>query len=133
MECLVSPHHARPLSACLSRGDPPHCQSRRGQKRGARTGLIPLSVPEVRRLLLTLDEPPERVPSRLAWSTFRRKHQAVAQRCHAARRAQRQPIAITSPTMQVLSTPVLALTDERWTRIALLLPPQGSRRGRPPN
>jgi hypothetical protein len=90
-------------------------------------------VPEVRRLLLTLNEPPERFPFRLAWSTVRRKHQAVAQRCHAARRAQRQPIVHTVPTMQVLATPLLTLTDERWKRIALLLPPQRPRRGRPPN
>jgi transposase len=35
--------------------------------------------------------------------------------------------------MQVLATPLLTLTDERWRRIALLLPPQRPRRGRPPN
>jgi len=50
-------------------------------------------------LLLTLDEPPERCCFHLAWSTFRRKHQAIARRCHATRRAQRQPIPGGVPTM----------------------------------
>lgn len=84
-------------------------------------------------MLLTLNEPPEHFPFRLAWSTFRRTHQAVAQRCHAARRAQRPPLSHHFPTVQVLSTPILELTDERWTRITPLLPPPGPRRGRPPN
>ena len=90
-------------------------------------------MPEVRRLLLTLDEPPERFPFRLAWSTFRRNHQAIAQRCHAARRAKRQPIPSVGATIQVLPDTTLALTDERWARIAPLLPPQTVRIGRPPN
>jgi len=94
--------------------------------------LIPLTVPEVRRLLLTLDEPPERIPFRLAWSTFRRNHQAIAQRCHATRRAKRQPIPSGSPTIHVLPNITLELTDERWARIAPLLPPQMPRIGRPP-
>jgi len=84
-------------------------------------------------LLLTCNEPPERFSFHLAWSTFRRKHQAVARRCHAARRAQRQPVALNVPTTQVLCAPVLELTDERWARIAPLLAPRTPRIGRPPN
>jgi len=80
-----------------------------------------------------LDEPPERFPFRLAWSAFRRNHQAIARRCHAARRAKRQPIPGGDPTIQVLPDTTLALTDERWARIAPLLPPQTVRIGRPPN
>ncbi len=94
--------------------------------------MIPLTVPEVRRLLLTLDEPPERFPFRLAWSIFRRNHQAIAQRCHAARRAKRQPTPSGIPTVHVLPTIPLELTDERWARIAPLLPARMSRTGRPP-
>jgi hypothetical protein len=90
-------------------------------------------VPEVRRLLLALAEPPEHFSFRLAWSAFRRKHQAIAQRCHAARRAQRQPIATMSPTLQVLAASRLELTEERWACIAPLLPPRTSRTGRPPH
>jgi len=84
-------------------------------------------------LLLALAEPPDRFRFRLAWSAFRRQHQAIARRCHAARRAQRQPIATTSPMMQVLAASRLELTEERWARIAPLLAPQTPRIGRPPN
>lgn len=84
-------------------------------------------------MLLALAEPPERFPFRLAWSTFRRQHQAIARRCHAARRAQRQQIATTSPTMQALPATGLELTEERWARIVPLLAPQTPRIGRPPH
>jgi hypothetical protein len=84
-------------------------------------------------LLLTFNEPPEHFPFRLAWSAFRRKHQAIARRCHAARRAQRQPIATTNPTLQVLPRSGLELTEERWACIAPLLAPQTPRTGRPPH
>ena len=90
-----------------------------------------MTLPEVRRLLLALDEPPERGAARLAWSAFRRRHQAIAKRCHAARRAQRQPMASGDPPIQVLSAGELALTDERWARIAPFLPPQKPPTGRP--
>ncbi len=49
--------------------------------------LLPLTVPEVRRLLWRLIwsamPPPEAV---LAWSRWRRRHQAQARRCHYKRR-----------------------------------------------
>lgn len=51
--------------------------------------LIPMTVPEVRRLLLILAEPDERFSIRLTWSLFRRRHQAIAKRCHATRRSLR--------------------------------------------
>jgi len=50
-------------------------------------GLVPLSVPEVRRLLWVVLRP--RVPTpwfALAWSVWRRLHQAGAMRCHYRRR-----------------------------------------------
>jgi transposase len=82
-------------------------------------------------LLLALDEPPERCAVRLAWSAFRRRHQAIAKRCHAARRARRQPAAGGGPPVQALPAGDLELTDERWARIAPLLPPQRPPTGRP--
>jgi hypothetical protein len=88
-------------------------------------------VPEVRRLLLTLDEAPEQCPFRLAWSAFRRHHQAVAQRCHAARRARRHHDSPGAPIIHLLSARHVALSDEQWARIAPLLPPQKPRTGRP--
>jgi hypothetical protein len=52
--------------------------------------LIPLTVPEVRRLLWRLLwrqlPPPGAV---LAWSRWRRRHQATARRCHYRRRLAR--------------------------------------------
>ncbi len=44
--------------------------------------MIPLTVPEVRRLVLAMGEAAERRPFRLAWSRWRRVHQAVAARDH---------------------------------------------------
>jgi transposase len=81
--------------------------------------------------LLTLAEPPERLQFRLAWSTFRRRHQAGAKRCHAARRARAPSAGI--PTIQVLSSGDFRLTDEQWARIAAVLPPQKPATGRPAN
>lgn len=88
-------------------------------------------MPEVRRLLLTLTEAPERRSGRLAWSAFRRRHQAVAGRCHAARRVRQQPDPQGTLTVQILGPAVPELTDVRWARIAPLLPPQKPPTGRP--
>jgi transposase len=82
-------------------------------------------------LLLTLDEAPERSPLRLAWSTFRRRHQALAKRCHAARRARGQAVASSGPPIQILAASALELTAEQWARLAPLLPPQHPPTGRP--
>lgn len=49
--------------------------------------LIPLTVPEVRRLLWgVVWRAFPTVEHVLAWSTWRRHHQAVAKRCHYKRR-----------------------------------------------
>jgi hypothetical protein len=54
--------------------------------------VIPLTAPEVRRLLLGLVwdrlKPAERV---LAWSEWRRQHQAKARACHYKKRQARTP------------------------------------------
>jgi hypothetical protein len=86
----------------------------------------------VRRLLLALDEPPGRFGFRLAWSRWRRRHQAVARRCHIARRAREEPAnASACPAPPHLATSP-ALTDEQWARVSPLLPPQQPPVGRPP-
>jgi hypothetical protein len=91
-----------------------------------------LTAPEVRRLLLALSEPPDRFGFRLLWSTWRRHHQAVAQRCHTARRARlHPPAAVQSPDPVVLATSP-DLTDDQWARVSPLLPPQRPPIGRPP-
>jgi hypothetical protein len=88
-------------------------------------------VPEVRRLVLALGEPAERQPFRLGWSRWRRAHQAVAARCHAARRALRRE---AHPPARAAPPPAAAeagLSDAEWRRVAPLLPPQRPPKGRP--
>lgn len=89
-------------------------------------------MPEVRRLLLALNEPSDRFGFRLLWSTWRRHHQAVAQRCHTARRARRQPPAATQPPEAGTLATGPELTDDQWARVSPLLPPQRPPVGRPP-
>jgi len=88
---LVSPHHAGVACPCRPRCDP---GPRRGvRKRGnprLRDGLIPLTVPEVRRLLYGLIWQATPAPDHvLAWSRWRRRQQACAQHCHYRRRLNR--------------------------------------------
>ncbi len=93
--------------------------------------MIPLTVPETRRLVLAMAGPAAQRPFRLAWSQWRRAHQAVAARCHAARRALRQeegsPVRVVPPLPQGHR----ALSDAEWERIRPLLPPQKPGTGRP--
>ena len=95
--------------------------------------MIPLTVPEVRRLVLAMGDDAERRAFRLGWSRWRRAHQAVAARCHAARRALRE--GVRSPTRAVPApVPVpekMGLTDAEWQRVAPVLPPQKPATGRP--
>lgn len=75
---LPTYRHARP------------CAQASKQVRGARTqaeDLIPLTVPEVRRLLAALIwHQPSTANTVLDWSRWRRRHQARARRCHYTRR-----------------------------------------------
>jgi hypothetical protein len=99
--------------------------------------MIPLTVPEVRRLILAMSGPHEERGFRLGWSLWRRAHQAVAKRCHAAKRdllrprppggAQPEP---TTTAMPPLPTMPSRLTDTQWACIEALLPRNGGR-GRP--
>ena len=80
--------HAGP---CLPGGSPATGQRRLLRKKGGEPewdeSLIPLTVPEVRRLLYKLIWQPRPSPKRvLAWSRWRRRHQARARRCHYQRR-----------------------------------------------
>jgi hypothetical protein len=88
-------------------------------------------VPEVRRLVLAMAEGGEHRAFRLGWSIWRRTHQAIAARCHAARRARKRdspPLAHT-PTPPVAERP--ELTDAEWALIRSLLPAQQPPVGRP--
>ena len=88
-------------------------------------------MPEVRRLVAALGEAAERRPFRLGWSRWRRAHQAVAARGHAARhelrRGARPP---TRAAPQSAAAPAW-LTDAEWHLIQPLLPSQQPATGRP--
>jgi hypothetical protein len=94
--------------------------------------LIPLTVPEVRRLVLAMGEAAAQRSFRLAWSRWRRAHQAVAARCHAARRTLHQA---SQPPARAAPPPAIAagveLTDAAWRLVQPLLPPQKATTGRP--
>lgn len=103
---------------------------------------IGLTVPEVRRLLLALAEPPARWRFRLAWSHWRRQHQAVARRCHRARRARTRaptvrpdPVATPAGADSGVVSAVVPensdLTDAQWAALVPLLPARQPHRGRP--
>jgi SRSO17 transposase len=51
-------------------------------------GLIPLTLNEIRRLLIRLLAPTQTLTHLLQWSLWRRRHQATARDCHYRRRAQ---------------------------------------------
>jgi transposase len=93
--------------------------------------LIPLTVPEVRRLLRLVSEAEEQRLQRLHWSRWRRRHQAVAQRSHIARRARQRPARAERPPVVGAVPGTAALTDAHWAQLAPLLPPQKPRTGRP--
>jgi len=79
---------------------------------------------------------------RMGWSLWRRTHQAVAKRCHSARRSLRWAGGTPSAALQdstimrvietipePMRTPVL--TDSEWERLSPLMPPQKPPIGRP--
>ena len=91
--------------------------------------------------MLAMAEPEAEREFRMGWSLWRRAHQAVAKRCHSARRslrrAQTPPAALQNSTMRVIDAipePMLTplLTDSEWERLSpLLMPPQRPPTGRP--
>jgi hypothetical protein len=86
-------------------------------------------VPEVRRLMLVLAADEAQRAFLLGWSHWRRAHQAVAKRCHTARRA-RERGRLPAPAA-LLTLPPRAVSDAEWERVRPLLPPQKPRTGRP--
>lgn len=73
-----------PLPATLPLPDPERVQTTAGVDLPV---MVPLSVPEIRRLFFyLLEKPPLSRFFRLGWSFFRRTHQAIARRCHYKRR-----------------------------------------------
>ena len=89
MGWLVPAHHLVYAGAGVSGGDPASGDGtrRKGGCYGLDEDLIPLTVPEVRRLLTRLiwkeSQPSDFI---LYWSWWRRRHQARARLCHYKRR-----------------------------------------------
>jgi SRSO17 transposase len=92
---------------------------------------IPLTLPEVRRLIQALACSDKERQHRLRWSRWRRVHQAVAKRCHAARRQHYAPaLPLPAAPIPPLLPGIGILTDSHWPLIELLLPAP-ARVGRP--
>lgn len=86
----------------------------------------------MRRLLLAQAAAEQEWRNELWWSQFRRRHQAVAQRCHRARAAERHQPIQEPGTLVVLDSGAVDLTEERWEQVAMLLEAKAPKTGRPP-
>ena len=75
--------------------------------------------------------PEEERAGHLAWSHWRRRHQATACRSHRVRRATTYPDLASRPPSVVPVQGTAALTAALWGQIEPLLPPQKPRTGRP--
>ena len=94
-------------------------------------------------MILAMARPKQEREFRLGWSLWRRAHQAVAKRSHAAtRKAKRDPLQKRAPDLassapitptKPFSTPMVTppLTDEKWECIRPLMPSQKPPKGRP--
>lgn len=94
----------------------------------------------MRRLILAMAGPEEEREFRLGWSLWRRAHQAVAKRCHTARRAlhhekmppPRPSHPPTGAAVDVVPEPMnIRLSDEGWALLKPLLPSHKPPLGRP--
>lgn len=92
--------------------------------------MIPLTIPETRRLALALGAPAARCAFGFGRSRRRRGHQAVAARCHAARHARTRGQSANDRTILPAALARGAVTDAGWERVRLVLPPQQPRTGR---
>ena len=90
---MVSAYYIIAAGARVSDSDEGTGSRERRPKRGVLeldAELIPLTVPEVRRLLVALVwSEPVPVERTMHWSFWRRRHQARARRCHYKRRLSR--------------------------------------------
>lgn len=82
------------------------------------------------RLLRLVDAPADRRAAGLRWSAWRRAHQAVARRCHIARRARGQPPPPPRPAAIISLAGVPAPTEALIARLLAVLP-RAAATGRP--
>ena len=82
-------------------------------------------------MLGLLNGPEEERARHVAWSQWRRRHQATARRCHRLRRATQHADLAGRPPPVVPVRGTAALTPALWAQLEPLLPPQKPRTGRP--
>lgn len=83
--------------------------------------------------MLAMGEAAEQQPFRLGWSRWRRAHQAVAARCHTARRVLRDTARAPARAAPSPAPADAGLTDVEWRLIEPVLPPRKPTTGRPCN
>ncbi len=69
----------------------PRAPTRAGQQSPADPGLIPFTVPEIKRLYILFSQTLHSIAHGLRWSLWRRRHQARARWYHRRARLRRQP------------------------------------------
>lgn len=89
-------------------------------------------MPEVQRLLRLADEPQRQRRFHQWWSSFRRRHQATARRCHATTRETQQAPLLEGRDSVLLDSTTRALDDALWEQIAQVLPRPRRRGDEPP-
>jgi cytochrome c-type biogenesis protein CcmH/NrfG len=92
---------------------------------------IALTVPELRRLLSGATGSAVERAHRERWSTWRRRHQAQAQRSHSTRRPGLTFLAGLVIPAATLLAGLGALTTGRWAQIAPVLPRRQAHKGQP--
>lgn len=136
MARVVSAYHVGALSARRPGGG---AQRHRGVEKGGLIGfgLVPYSVPEIRRVLNLLGQDEAHLAFHLQWSRWRQQHQWQAKQAHIQRRTRRLAIVSSAATAldRLPDSLVIAalppLTPAHWERSARLLPPQRPPTGRP--
>lgn len=107
--------------------------------------LIPLTVPELRRMVAAMSATEGQREFQFGWSLWRRAHQAVAKRCHRARHQAKHATAHhatdddapgdndlnLAPSRPIHATEAGTLTDAEFERVRVLLPEQKPGLGRP--
>jgi len=94
--------------------------------------LVPITVPEIRRIAHALAASPEECQHRLSWSRWRRRHQAVAQQCHRQRRQTAHAPGTLEDIPALVWPGISLLTEQHWQQIHSLFPERTSLLGRPP-
>ncbi len=136
---VAPPHYPVYVRPGLPRRHPPPCRAKRrtGRRRGGadpaslKPDLLPLTVPEVRRLIAAIAlHRPSRPDAALRWSTWRRRHQQRAKRAHWHRRTQGHPVKPSCSTSGQQPSATAALPGSH--RQARTRPRTGRHRRGPP-